>query len=298
LSALNRFARKKRVVGLLFTAGPGVIWLVVFLLLPSIFVLSTSFLSRGDYGQVQQPWTFENYKRLAGFGLFGFDTLYPKILWRSFVTGALTTLLTAITACPLAFFIASRKSGFKVLALVLVVIPFWTNLLVRTYAWQLLLEPGGLLGRLAASLHLSIPGQSLYPSWFAVYGCLICDYLPFMALPLYASVEKIDWTMAEAAFDLGANRWQMFRHALFPQIKPGLIAGAILVFLPATGQFVISDLLGGAKTVLLGNLLQQQFGASRDWPFGSALTLVAMLVVIGGLVVARRLLPEREVDLI
>ena len=132
-------------------------------------------------------------------------------------------------------------------------------------------------------------GDGLYPSAFAVCVCLVCDYLPFLVLPLYASVEKIDWTVAEAAADLGANRFRVFRHALLPQIKPGLVAGVILVFLPASGQFVIPDLLGGAKTVLLGNAVQQQFGSSADWPFGSAIAVLGLAGLSLALAVLARL---------
>lgn len=156
-------------------------------------------------------------------------------------------------------------------------------MLIRTYAWQLLLAPHGFLAKSATALGLTPAGQALYPGTFAVLIGLVCDYLPFLILPLYASVEKIDWTLAEAARDLGASGWNVFRHAVLPQIIPGMAAGIVLVFVPATGQFVIPDLLGGAKTVLLGNVIQQQFGASRDWPFGSAVATVAMLVVLGAL---------------
>jgi spermidine/putrescine transport system permease protein len=183
----------------------------------------------------------------------------------------------------LAFFIAGLPRRLKAAGLTLIIIPFWTNLLIRTYAWQIILSATGWLAGWAATLHLIPHGSALFPSTGAVLIGMTCDYLPFLVLPLYASVEKIDWTLAEAARDLGANRWGVFRHALFPQIIPGLLAGSILVFVPATGQFVIPDLLGGAKTVMLGNAIQQQFGPSRDWPFGSVIACFAMMVVMVGL---------------
>jgi spermidine/putrescine transport system permease protein len=171
----------------------------------------------------------------------------------------------------------------------LVVIPFWTNLLIRTYAWQILLAPGSLLAGLAAWIGLVGPGEPLYPSTAAVYIGMVCDYLPFLVLPLYASVEKLDWSLAEAASDLGADNLRVFRHAIFPQVVPGLVAGFILVFIPATGQFVIPDLLGGSKTVMVGNAIAQEFGASRDWPFGSAISVLTMgLVMIGLWIYARK----------
>jgi spermidine/putrescine transport system permease protein len=259
------------------------LWLFVLFVGPLLGILWVSFLSRGAYGELQFPLTLENYKRVAGFGLLGFDPLYPTILARSLILAAATAALCVLCALPVAFYIAGLSARGKTIGLTLLVIPFWTNLLVRTYAWQILLGPQGWISSVAATLHLIEPNTSLYPSDTAVLICLVCDYLPFAALPIYASVERINWELAEAARDLGASAWQTFRHGILPQIRPGLLAGAALVFLPATGQFVIPDLLGGAKTVLLGNLLQQQFGPSRDWPFGAAIATVSMLIVMAGL---------------
>jgi spermidine/putrescine transport system permease protein len=202
--------------------------------------------------------------------------------------------LCLLLGLPLAFWISNLPTRRKTLALTLVVIPLWTNLLIRTYAWQLLLAPQSALTKMAVALGLAHAGESLYPNTFAVLAALVCDYLPFLVLPLYASVEKIDWTLAEAARDLGASGWEVFRHAVLPQITPGMAAGIILVFVPATGQFVIPDLLGGSKTVLLGNVMQQQFGASRNWPFGSAVATVAMLIVLFGLWFNARLAKEKR----
>lgn len=265
------------------TSGPAALWLALFLFAPLLLIFGISFLSRGDYGELQLPLTIESYKRLAGFGLLGFDSLYPIILLRSLVLGTGTALLCLACGLPLAFFIARQSPRWKTTMLTLVVIPFWTNLLIRTYAWQILFSPESWLTRLAHAAGIGAAGEGLYPSTFAVAVGMVCDFLPFMVLPLYASVEKIDWSLAEAAADLGANRAQVFRHALLPQIMPGVIAGVILVFLPATGQFVVPDLLGGAKTVMLGNAIQQQFTQSRDWPFGSAIAVVALMLVMAGL---------------
>jgi spermidine/putrescine transport system permease protein len=247
-------------------SAPGSLWILALLIAPLLFVLAISFFSTGTYGEIERPLTSENYKRFLGFGTFGWEPLYPLIIARSLWTAALSTALCLALALPMAFFIASLSPRQKTAALVLVTIPLWTNLLIRTYAWQILLG-----------------GTPFYPGAVAVYVGLVCDYLPFLVLPLYASVEKINWTLAEAAQDLGASRWNTFRHAIWPQIKPGTVAGVILVFVPATGQFVIPDLLGGARTVLLGNVIQQQFGPSQNWPFGSALATAAMLLVLAAL---------------
>jgi len=269
------------------TAIPA-LWLILFFVAPLLGVVWVSFLSRGTYGELEFPLTFENYKRVAGFGLLGFDPLYPTILGRSVLTAATTAALCVLCSLPVAFFIAGFSRRGKLVGLTLLIIPFWTNLLVRTYAWQILLGPQGWLTKLATALHLVNPDEALYPSNVAVMICLVCDYLPFAALPIYASVERTNRELVEAARDLGAGAWQTFRHGIYPQIRPGMLAGAALVFLPATGQFVIPDLLGGAKTVLLGNLLQQQFGASRDWPFGAAIATVTIAIVLLGLWIQRR----------
>ncbi len=273
------------------TAAPALLWLLLFCLIPLALIASVSFLSRDELGRVTLPLTLDNYRRFAGFGLFGFDPLQPLILARSLAMGLLTALLCAALGLPLAFFIAQLPKPWRTAALTLVVIPFWTNLLIRTYAWQLLLSPNGWLARLANFLHLTNPGDPLYPGLPAVAICLLCDYLPLMTLPLYASVEKLDWTLVEAAADLGASPTRAFRHALLPQITPGLGAGFLLVFLPASGQFVIPDLLGGAKTMMLGNAIQQQFGPSLDWPYGSAIACAALSLVLLGLWLHRRRSP-------
>jgi len=265
------------------TSGPGLAWLAIFLLLPLCGIVAAGFLSRGPYGEIQAQFTLENFRRLLGFGPLGFDPLYARILLRSLGLATGTVALCTVAAFPLVFFIAGLPPRFKQLALMLVVIPFWTNLLIRTYAWQIILSNTGWLAQGATALGWIAPGEALYPGLFAVFIGLTCDYLPFLALPLYASVERIDWSQAEAASDLGASAPRAFWHAVLPQIRPGLIAGAILVFIAAAGQFVIPDLLGGARTALLGNAIQQQFGVSRDWPFGSAIACVSMLIVLLGL---------------
>jgi spermidine/putrescine transport system permease protein len=270
------------------TSGPAIGWVTLFLLVPLVGILLFSVLTRGPYGEVGLPLTLLNYFRLAGFGLFGFDPQYPVIILRSLLLAAGTTLVCLLAAFPIAFFIAGLPGRAKQIALTLVIIPFWTNLLIRTYAWQILFAPDAALTRAAVALGIAEEGMPLYPSAFAVYVGMLCAYLPFLVLPLYTAVEKIDWAIAEAASDLGADGPRVFRHAILPQVMPGMVAGMILVFIPATGQFVIPDLLGGAKTVMIGNAIQQQFGASRDWPFGSAIALVAMGVVLLGLFLQTR----------
>jgi spermidine/putrescine transport system permease protein len=294
----ERLTRAGQFLRSLATSGPGIFWVSLFLLAPLLAVAVIAFLTRGPYGDFGAPFTLQNYRRLAGFGVLGFEPLYPLIIVRSLVLAAGTTAACVIAAFPLAFFIAALSPRFKNVALTLVIIPFWTNLLIRTYAWQILFGAEGPLARLAATLGLIADRSALYPGTFAVTVGMLCAYVPFLVLPLYTAVEKLDWSIAEAAMDLGADGPRVFRHAILPQVMPGLVAGIILVFIPATGQFVIPDLLGGAKTALLGNAIQQQFGPSRDWPFGSALALVGMAVVMGGLWLYARVAGERGRELL
>ena len=264
---------------LLATVTPGAFWLVVFSLLPTLLILYASFLQRGPHGWLSGPLTLANYARFFGISSSGFDPLYLNILGRSFLLGIVTTVAVVLLGYPFAFFIA--RSRHKNLLLLLVVLPFWTNFLIRVYAWIVIFQRRGVLNAFLSYLHL--PTLHLYPSWTAVYVGTIYTYLPFLILPLYASVEKVDWTLLEAAYDLGAGRVRGFWHAVFPQTLPGLVAGVLLVFIPALGTFVISDLLGAGKAILIGNVIQQQFGGSRDWAFGSAAAFVLMALVLLGL---------------
>lgn len=277
---------KNRVSGLLCL--PATLWLIVFSIIPILLIAGISFLSRDDVGTVSLPLTLENYTRFLGFGTFGFDPLYPLILLRTCLTASIATSITLGLALPLAFGIRALPDRWRSLAMVLVIIPLWTNLVVRTYAWQLLLGPESLAATWGRALGWIGAGEGLYPSPGAVMLGLVADYLPFVTLPLYASVEKMDWTLVEAASDLGARGWRLFRHGVLPQILPGLGAGVTLTFIPALGQFLIPDLLGGGKTVLLGNLLEQQFGSSGDWPFGAAITVVSLALVALGAAARRR----------
>jgi len=289
---------RRQLVRSAFTSGPGIWWVTFFLLLPLVFILVLSFLTRGEYGGQDLPLTFENYKRFFGFGFFGFDLLYPQIIVRSILLGVGTTVLCLVAGTPLAFFIGALPHRYRNMALTLVLIPFWTNLLIRTYAWEILFAPESWITQIFILLGIIPAGQPLYPSALAIYVGMVCDYLPFLVLPLYASVEKIDWSIAEAAMDLGADSPRVFWHAVLPQVIPGMVAGIIFVLIPATGQFVIPDLLGGAKTVMLGNAIQQQFLQSRDWPFGSAITVFGMGAVMIGLWVYARIAGEKGGDIL
>jgi spermidine/putrescine transport system permease protein len=274
--------------------GAGMLWLMVFLVLPGLVLIVVSFASRGAYGQLEWDFTIENYKRLAGFSLFGWTADYIVIVLRSVWVAFVTTLISVILSYPLSFFICARPERTRYLWLTLVIIPFWTNMVIRTYAWFLILAPELPLAKLAAFFGLIPPDAPLYPNSFAVYLGMVSMFLPFVTLPLYASVERLDWTLVEAAQDLYASKVRVFMQAILPQTLPGLSVGIILTFVPAMGMFVVPDLLGGAKYMLVGNLIQQQFGASRDWPFGAAISIGLMVLTMISLQFYRRRSKEIE----
>ena len=271
-----------------FFLSSGMLWLMVFLVLPGLVLVVVSFATRGAYGQLEWTFTVENYKRLMGFSLFGWTSDYLLILWRSVVVALVTTLVSILLSYPLCFFIAAREERSRYMWLTLVIIPFWTNMVIRTYAWFLILAPELPFAKLAAALGFISEGAPLYPNAFAVYIGMVSMFLPFVTLPLYASVEKLDWSLVEAAQDLYASRIRVFTQAILPQTMPGLSVGVILTFVPAMGMFVVPDLLGGAKYMLVGNLIQQQFGSSRDWPFGAAISMGLMVLTMISLQIYRR----------
>ena len=262
---------------------PAVVWILALLVIPGLALVALSFAERGQYGNVLWHWNLENYSRLLGYGIFGWspDTIF--ILLRSIWVAFVTTLICVVLAYPLAFFIATRPARTRYLWLA-----FWTNLVIRTYAWQMLLSPEFPFAKVAHALGIIPADGALYPSAFAVYIGMITAFLPFVVMPLFSSVERLDWSLVEAAQDLYSNRVRTFFQGIWPQTLPGLTVGIILTFIPAMGMFVIPDLLGGAKYLLVGNLIQQQFYSSRDYPYGAAVSLGLMILTLFGLAIYRR----------
>jgi spermidine/putrescine transport system permease protein len=254
---------------------PAVLWMLVFMLLPLLLVFAMSFASRGLYGGVQWAFSLTNYTML-------FDSLYLWIYGRSVLLAAATTIICLLIGYPLAYFIARAPTRWQGVWLLLVVIPFWTNFLVRTYAWMFLLRTEGLLNTVLLNVGvIRTPVDILYTDWAVLIG-LVYGYLPFMVLPLYAAIERLNRSVVEAAWDLYANGWSVFWRVMFPLTKPGVIAGCLLVFIPSVGAYITPDLLGGAKTMMVGNLIQHEYLVIRDWPFGSAISFVLMAVVVLG----------------
>jgi spermidine/putrescine transport system permease protein len=253
--------------------SPTMIYLGVFMILPLLLVVVLSFLLRGPYGNVVYRLNLGNYTRLV-------DPLYLRILIYSLYTAAVTTVLSILIGYPLAYYIARVPANRRAPLLFLILVPFWTNFIIRIYAWIMILRSEGLLNTLMLNLGLiKVPLEILYTPTAVMIG-MVYEFLPFMILPLYASLEKIEMAQLEAAADLGARPWRAFLRVTLPLSLPGVVAGSILVFIPAMGMFVVPDLMGGAKTVLVGNLIRNQFLTARDWPFGAAASMVLLLLTL------------------
>jgi spermidine/putrescine transport system permease protein len=250
---------------------PAWVWLVALFAAPFLVILSYSFLTRGAYGGIELPWTGESYTRL-------FDPLYLGILLRSALMALAATILCLVLAFPAGLFI-SRAKRRKYLYLQLVMLPFWSSFLVRTYAWLFLLRDTGLVNTLLqATGIIREPLPLLYNTGAVLLG-LVYAYLPFMVLPIYATLERLDPALLEAAADLGARPWSVLARVIVPLTRPGIAAGCILVFIPCLGAYLTPDLLGGGRVVMAGNLVQNQFTSARDWPFGSAVSILLMALV-------------------
>lgn len=248
-------------------------WIGLFFLLPLVMMAVYSFLERGLYGGVRWVMTVENYLRFI-------DPLYAGILFRSFRISFLTTVILLMVGYPMAYRIARADKRWRNILVFLVILPFWTSDLIRAYAWMLILRDTGLINNVLTMFHVidrSIP--MLYTEGAILMG-LVYVYLPFMVLPLYASIEKLDPSLLEAAEDLGATPFWRFLKVMVPLTKSGILAGSLLVFIPSIGAFIVPNLLGGAKVMMIGNLIQLQFGPSRNWPFGSAASFILMAVVL------------------
>nr|WP_310228724.1 ABC transporter permease [Brevibacillus nitrificans] len=236
-----------------------------------LLIVVLSFLKRGTYGQVVYEFTANNYIRIV-------DPLYGQIFWDTFVVAILTTVLSILFGYPLSYYISRLERSKQQIWLLLVMIPFWINFLVRSYAWVIILRSQGVVNTILQSLGIiTEPLPLLYNSGSVMLG-MVYTLVPFMVLPIYVSLEQMDRRKLEAAYDLGATPWKAFWHVTLPMTKSGVVTGSILVFVSSIGMFVVPDVMGGAKSALMGNVIQNQFLSARDWPFGSALSIVLMLL--------------------
>lgn len=272
---------KRRTAYLSVLLGPGAFWIMLFFVIPSLLVVLYSFLVRRDGGGVLWIPSLEAYIKLFAPAPDSYINDFVIIFLRSFWWAAITTLFCLVIGYPLAFYIAQQPPITRNTMLLLVMIPFWTNFLVRTYAWKFILNNNGLINTLLAGL--SLPKVAIINTPTAVLIGLVYGSLPFMVLPLYASIEKFDYTLIEAGQDLGANYFRVFTRIFLPLTMPGVIAGCILVFIPVVGQYVVPTILGGGKVAMLGNILAQQFGPALNWPFGSAIAVIFMILLMLGI---------------
>ena len=253
---------------------PSVAWIVIFFVAPVILVLIFSFFERGVYGGVEYNFTTKNFFLI-------FDDLYYKTVARTLFVALLNATLCLLTGYPLAYYISTRSSNkLKNTLLILALLPFWTNFLIRTFSWMMLLGNEGLINSTMIKMHLINEPLQLLFTPFAVQLVLLYNYLPFMVLPLYASIEKIDKNLYLASNDLGASKLKTFWNVTLPLSKSGIFIGLFLVFIPTLGEFVTPDLLGGAKSPMIGNIIKDQFLTARNWPFGSALVFVIMMLIL------------------
>ncbi|AGV16411.1 MULTISPECIES: spermidine/putrescine ABC transporter permease PotB [Vibrio] len=268
-------------------------WLTLFVLVPNVMIIGTSFLTRDEANLIEMTFTFDNYLRLL-------DPLYAKVLMHSFYMAIVATLLCLVIGYPFAYIIAKMPEKWRPFMLFLVIVPFWTNSLIRTYGLKIVLGTQGILNKsLMAMEIIDKPLRIMYTETAVMIG-LVYILLPFMILPLYSAIEKLDNTYIEAAKDLGANKFQTITKVILPLTMPGIIGGCLLVLLPALGMFYISDLLGGAKNLLIGNVIKSQVLNARDWPFGAATSIAltfAMAVMLYAYYRAGKLLNKKvELD--
>ncbi|NRF31542.1 spermidine/putrescine ABC transporter permease PotB [Vibrio coralliilyticus] len=268
-------------------------WLALFVLVPNLMIIGTSFLTRDEANLIELTFTLDNYIRLM-------DPLYAKVLWHSFYMAIIATLLCLVIGYPFAYFVAKMPEKWRPIMLFLVIVPFWTNSLIRTYGLKIVLGTQGVLNKsLMAMEIIDKPIRLMYTETAVMIG-LVYILLPFMILPLYSAIEKLDNTYIEAAKDLGANKFQTITKVILPLTMPGIIGGCLLVLLPALGMFYIADLLGGAKNLLIGNVIKSQVLNARDWPFGAATSIaltIAMAIMLYAYYRAGKLLNKKvELD--
>jgi len=268
--------------------APATLFIGFFMLMPILIIVLYSFLEANPYGGVRWNFTFDSYIKILYekdlFDDIAFNSAYLHIIFRSIWIALVSAITCLLIGFPVAYYIAMQPQSRRNLLILLITIPFWTNLLIRTYSWILVLRDTGLVNQSLQSLGIiDIPITLLYTEGAVILG-LIYTYVPFMILPIYASLERLDIRLVEACRDLYTTRWGALYHVVIPLSAPGIIAGSILVFIPSLGAFIAPELLGGGQKLMLGSLVQLQFSSARDWPFGSALAIVILAVVMLALI--------------
>ncbi|WP_267549361.1 ABC transporter permease [Rhizobium rhizogenes] len=274
-------ARRRFQLGLLL--GPVTLFLLIFFVVPLGIMMVTSFLTPGLYGGVEWSFYPDNFGRILGFAnpqFEEYDPVYIAIFLRSIRIAALTVAATLLVCYPAAFYISRLPDRWKNFCLFLITLPFFSSLIVRLFVWVMILRPTGLINNtLMATGVISTPLEMIYTDGAIILG-MVYVFIPFMFMPVYASIEKLDWRLIQASLDLGAGPIRTFFRIILPLTTPGIIGGSIIVFIPALGNFVVPAVLGGAKVMMLGSLIEAQFLSARNWPFGSALAMMVMAVML------------------
>jgi len=263
--------------------SPASLFLLIFFAIPLLIMLTYSFLEPGLYGGVEWNFYHWNYGRMLGWadGYYeDFDLVYLSILMRSIGLASVTVLCTAVLCYPVAFWISSLPPKGKSFFILLITLPFFTSMIVRLYAWILILRDSGFANQFLEWAGIITDPLNIMYSNTAVIIAMVYIFIPFMFLPIYSSVDKLDKNLVQASEDLGATPFTTFRKVIFPMTIPGVMAGSVLVFIPSLGNFVIPDLFGGAKVMMIGNMVEQQFLSARNWPFGAALSMVITLFML------------------
>ena len=272
--------QKRLLIGLL---APVTLYLGIFFFGPLAIIAVFSLLEPGLYGGVEWNFYHWNYGRMFGWAdgvIEWYEPIYLKILFRSMLMAAFTVIACLIVVYPVTFWVSRLPERTRLFFMFLITLPFFTSLIIRLYAWLVILKPSGVINDLLLGLGLIDAPLDMLFTRFAVVLGMVYVMIPFMFLPVYASVERLDRAMIEASGDLGARGWQTFLKVILPQTMPGIAGGSVLVFIPSVGNFIIPDVLGGAKGLMIGNLVEQQFLDARNWPFGAALSMVIMAVVL------------------
>ncbi|HEY5560906.1 MAG TPA: ABC transporter permease [Clostridiaceae bacterium] len=271
----TRKVHKREFKGPFAVLSPVIVWMLIFFVVPIILIIIASFFNKGDLAGINysSP-TFNNYISFL-------DERYLKILFDSLAISLITTLICLFLGYPFAYFVAKTPKKYRALFLMMIILPFWTNSLIRTYAWIILLRTEGIINTYLMNLHIiKVPLSLLYNQGSVLLG-MVYTMFPFMVLPLYSTLEKLDFSLLEAAQDLGAKPFDAFMRVTLPLTKSGILSGSLLVFVPTLGLFFIPDLMGGSKITLISNLIKNQFLSSRNWPFGSAISIIIILLMFG-----------------
>lgn len=270
----HHYINKRERTAIFSTIGPVYVWMALFLTLPMLLIVAVSFMSRGVYGDIEYKFTWDNYVNM-------FNPMYLKVFITSIFIALCTTFCCLVIGYPFAYFIANANPKYRNILLMLIIIPFWTNSLIRTYAWIMILRSEGIINTLLINMGMIDEPLKMLYNYGAIFLGMTYTLFPFMVLPLYSSIEKLDPYLLEAADDLGANSFKTFISVTLPLTMPGIVAGSLLVFIPSLGFFFIPDLMGGKKYMIIGNLIQNQFLTARNWPFGAALSIFLIVITLG-----------------